>query len=100
MHETELRFYDALDLGSNGLVGFYRDRGFNVEHIPWEDPAHSKSSSSVIQAKRDEVRQAALEAYDALPNPVLIHCSAGEQRSAPVAAFIWWHVGRRGLTTG
>ncbi len=96
---AELRYYEALDLGTS-LVEFYQTRGFDVAHIPWEDPAHSKTERSAIKVKRDGVRQDALVAYDSLPKPVLLHCSAGEERSAPVAAFIWWHRGRRGLTTG
>ncbi len=94
MHDTELEFYRALDLNASTLVEFYRARGFSVAHIPWEDPAHSKSNAVTITRKRNQVRRDALQAYDSLQKPVLLHCSAGEQRSAPVAAYIWWHRGR------
>jgi len=94
MHETELQYYGALDLRASNLVEFYRLNGFDVMHIPWEDPAHSKSDETTITVKRNKVRASALKAYESLLKPVLLHCSAGEQRSAPVAAYIWWHRGR------
>src|SRR5437773_1526555 len=57
MHEAELRYYEALDLGTKSLVEFYEARGFAVRHIPWEDPAHSKTAPSAIRVKREEVRK-------------------------------------------
>jgi hypothetical protein len=36
-----------------------------------------------------EVRDRALREFDELPKPVLLDCSSGIQRSAPVAAFIY-----------
>ena len=94
MHDTELKFYEALDLKAANLVEFYRARRFNVAHIPWEDPAHSRTNPMIVTKKRTQARRDALVAYDLLQKPVLLHCSAGEQRSAPVAAYIWWHRGR------
>ena len=94
MHKTELAYYDELALGSDNLLEFYRASGFSVSHIEWEDPAHSKTQPALIARKRNEVRARALDVYDVLPKPTLIHCSAGIQRSAPVAAYIWY---KRGL---
>ena len=90
MGPTEVRFYRDLDLGTADLISFYKSR-FNVRHLPWEDPAHSKTPPALIERKKRETRQSALEAFNELPKPVLLHCSAGIQRSAPVAAYIWWH---------
>ena len=33
--------------------------------------------------------RAALTAFDSLPKPVPLHCSAGQDRSAPAAAYIF-----------
>ena len=35
--------------------------------------------------------QKVLKAFDVLPKPVLLHCSAGMDRTAPVAAYIACH---------
>ena len=90
MHPKELRHYDDLGLGSPDLIEFYRDQGFEVEHIPWDDPAHRLSLDEVtFQDELQRVRDEALNSFESLPKPVLIHCSAGIDRSAPVAAFIF-----------
>jgi hypothetical protein len=89
MHQKDIDYYKDLDLDAPNLIEFYK-RFFEVRHIPWEDPHHSKTDKNVIEKKLKQVRQDALRAYEELPKPVLIHCSAGEQRSAPVAAYIWW----------
>jgi hypothetical protein len=91
MYEKELDFYRQLDLGANDLLDFYRTQGFQVCWLPWEDPAHSKSGQAEIRRKRDEIREQALIAFDQLPMPVLIHCSAGEDRTAPVASYLAQH---------
>lgn len=91
MHDNELAYYGALDLNASDLVEFYLFQGFEVCHLPCEDSAHSKSDSEIIARKLQGIRHDALVAFDNLPKPVLLHCSAGVQRSAPVSAFIWWH---------
>lgn len=88
MSDTEVGFYKDLDLGTETLIEFYRTR-FDVCHLPWEDPHHSKSARETIEAALANVREAALAAFRKLPKPVLIHCSAGVDRSAPVAAYVW-----------
>jgi hypothetical protein len=88
MHDRDLRCYLDLDLDDAGLLEFYRRQGFAVSHVPWEDPHHKKSTSEEKRATCYRVRQEALAAFDTLEKPVLIQCSAGIDRSAPVAAFI------------
>ena len=89
MHDRDLRCYRDIDLDGRDFVAFLQQEGFNVCPLPWEDPAHSKSDPLVKKAKLEQIRKAALEAYDRLPKPVLLQCSAGIDRSAPVAAYVW-----------
>jgi hypothetical protein len=88
MSADELKLYDRLDLGAGNLMDFYARQGFSVAKIPWEDPAHIRRDLKALQAKEQEVCKQALQQFDALPKPVLLHCSAGIDRSSPVAAFI------------
>jgi hypothetical protein len=90
MHPKELDHYNALDLDSGDLLEFYRKQGFNVCHIPWEDPAYRPPSGRfTYKDELSRVRSKALDEFDNLPKPVLLHCSAGQDRSAPVAAYIF-----------
>jgi len=91
MHPKELRHYALLDLGdAEDLIHFYQRSGFEVRHIPWEDPAHRPAGGRPsFQQELTRIREKALRAFDELPKPVLLHCSAGIDRSSPVAAYIW-----------
>lgn len=89
MHDRDLRCYRQIDLGGLTFTAFLEHEGFTVCHLPWEDPAHSRTDPTGKRAKLEQVRQAALEAYDRLPKPVLLQCSAGIDRSAPIAAYLW-----------
>lgn len=89
MHDRDLRCYRDIDLSGLNLVAFLQREGFRVRPLPWEDPAHSKTDPSAKRAKLEQVRKDALKAYDELPKPVLLQCSAGIDRSAPVAAYVW-----------
>ncbi len=90
MHPKELRHYARLELGAKDLIDLYRKSGFEVRHIPWDDPAHRPSSAPhSFQEELDRIQAEALLAFDDLPKPVLLHCSAGIDRSSPVAAYIW-----------
>ena len=90
MHPKELRHYARLELGAKDLIDLYRKSGFEVRHIPWDDPAHRPASADCsFQEELNRIRAEVLRAFDNLPKPVLLHCSAGIDRSSPVAAYIW-----------
>ena len=91
MHDRDLRCYAQMDLDGLDLTGFLAKVGFSIKRLPWEDPAHSRTDARLKRAQLERMRQIALEAFDELPKPVLIQCSAAIDRSAPVAAYIWQH---------
>jgi hypothetical protein len=90
MHPKEFQYYERLNLHTNGLIGLYSECGFAIRHFPWADPAHEQSEAARLELKNKvhKIKIDAYEAYRELPHPVLVHCSAGIDRSAPVAAFI------------
>lgn len=96
MHLKELRYYDVLGLDQSGLLGFYRSQGLSVCHVPWSDPAHAQTADerASLQRQVGEIKFRAMSAYDELPKPVLLHCSAAVDRTTPVAAFIAYHRGQ------
>jgi len=79
-HDQLDRYYvrGGLNLHPNGLLGYYRERGFDVRHFPMTD--YQRPAGTLM----DQV----LQEFDRLPKPVLIHCSAAIDRTTPVAAFI------------
>jgi len=87
MHARELTYYEKLDLGAHSMIEFYKSQGFEVAHLPWEDPHHSSTSSDQVRTKLLAIRADALEKYDRLRKPVLIQCSAGIDRTAPLGGI-------------
>jgi protein-tyrosine phosphatase len=75
--DQQLAFYDHLD---GGLLELYRSDGFDVVHIPVEDhldpPVDPKSLKMAVTAYRSST------------HPVLVHCSAGMDRTGAVASAI------------
>jgi hypothetical protein len=60
MHPKELKHYDALNL-EGGLLGTYRDHGFKLRHLPWDDPAHrSQSQLASFSSELERIKQEAL----------------------------------------
>jgi protein-tyrosine phosphatase len=90
MHSKELRYYDGLTSMDSGLLTLYKDNGFQVCHLEWADPAHEKTAEAraALRARVAQIKLQAYEAFQYLPKPVLIHCSAAIDRSTPVAAYI------------
>ncbi len=70
-----------LNLHKHGLLGYYESQSLQVRHSPMTD----------YQRPPEMSMQNVLAAYDKLSKPVLIHCSAGIDRTTPVAAFILQH---------
>lgn len=70
------------DLPDKGLLETYRLNGFNVGHVPIKDH------------KRPAVNQAELEqiwaVFQGLEKPVLVHCSAGLDRTGAAVEHIRW----------
>jgi len=74
--QNSLRFYEQLPAG---LLDYYRANGLEVEHIPIR-----------LQRRLFSARQlkAVWQAFQRLPKPVLVHCSAGRNRSRKSASYI------------
>ena len=90
LHRKELRYYDGLSGMEDGLLPLYRRAGFEVCHLEWADPAHARSEEAraALRERVHEIKINAYEAFQHLPKPVLLHCSAAIDRSTPVAAYI------------
>jgi hypothetical protein len=84
MHDRDRACYTELDLGASDVLSFYEAQGLSVVRLPWEDPHHSKADAKIKRRKLEACRVRALAAFDELPKPVLLQCSAGIDRSAPV----------------
>ena len=68
--KDELSEYGAIP---GGLIEYYRNNGFEVEHIPVTDYQTPPLSE-------DDLKKTC-EAFIRLPKPVLVHCSAGRDRT-------------------
>ncbi len=65
-----LHLYESLP---GGLITYYAKSGFEVEHVPARD--HQDPPLSQKQLRKVG------EAFNRLPKPVLVHCSAGVDRT-------------------
>ena len=65
------------------LIGIYRAAGFEVRHRPVTD--HTRPPLTLDQL------DAVLQAWGELPQPVLIHCSAGIDRTGAAVKHILAH---------
>lgn len=84
LEEAQLdRYYvrGGINLHPDGLLGYCRACGLQVESIPCND----------YQPPRDDQKCQALKAFRRLSKPVLLHCSAGIDRTPPVAAYLCDH---------
>ena len=88
MHHGDTACYRSLSLGDGDLLAYLESQGFVVARHPYEDPAHKHTPAPQAKRLLHHIRKDVLRSFDLLPKPVVITCSAGQDRSAPVAAFI------------
>ncbi len=67
-----------------GLLDYYRQNAFGVAHLSIEDPEHHPEGWEALEKSLEQ----AWQVFQALPKPVLVHCSAGKTRSRKVAEYI------------
>jgi protein tyrosine/serine phosphatase len=63
-----------------GLIARYRQAGLEVAHIPTLDQQTNPFNSDQYEA--------AWDAFRSLPHPVLVHCSAGHDRTGRIVSHI------------
>ena len=80
LDDSQLAHYDGLGLVGGGLLGYYRSLGFAVRHVTADD--HKRPPLSC--AELDEVWRA----FQQLSQPVLVHCSAGRDRTGAALQHI------------
>ncbi len=73
----QLGFYRQL---ADDLVDYYRQAGFSVAHVPAEDHQRPPLTESHLEQ--------IWNAYRSLPKPVLVHCSAGIDRTGCAVEYI------------
>ena len=75
--DEQLAYYARLP---SGLLGHYRAAGFDVGHVPVQDHLRPPIPLGALE----EVGRV----FEALPKPVLVHCSAGIDRTGEAVGHI------------
>jgi protein tyrosine phosphatase len=72
----------------DGLLAYYREAGFAVARVPTPDGMQHPFTPEQLES--------AWEAYQHLPKPVLVHCSAGHDRTGRVIDYLLRRLGALG----
>lgn len=72
----------------DGLITHYVKSGFDVGHIPTPDGQGEPFSAAQLDQ--------AWRAFLSLPKPVLVHCSAGHDRTGRVIEYVLRKIGEEG----
>ncbi len=85
MDFPQIREYSNLNLEGGSLFGFYRSHGFSVAHVAADDYKRPPLNNQELDA--------VWEAFEKLEKPILIHCSAGRDRTGAALDLILWKLG-------
>ncbi len=80
MDQNQVDKYNGIDNIGDGLFDFYKENGLTVHHMNVEDYKKPPLNESEVEL--------VLKAYSELEKPVLIHCSAGKDRTGKAVASI------------
>jgi hypothetical protein len=85
----EIKRYSSVVAPLPDLLSLYRSFGFLVHHHPVEDPFHAlRSAQAGILDQMEALKPIILAEYEERTGGMLLHCSGGMDRSAPIAAFV------------
>ena len=80
LDHDQMNYYDSVGFTLGGLLDYYRSLGLRAVHIPADD----YKSPPLSQHQLLKV----IEAFVLLEKPVLVHCSAGQDRAGAAV----WHI--------
>jgi len=85
----EMKRYSSVVAPLPDLLSLYRSFGFLVHHHPVEDPLHAPVSAKAgILDQIEALKPIILAEYEERTGGMLLHCSGGMDRTAPMAAFV------------
>ena len=84
LDNPQIAHYAHLNLDGGGLFDYYRGLGLAVEHVPSDDHKTPPLSGKQLDA--------VWEAFERLEKPVLVHCSAGRDRTGAAVDHILWQL--------
>ena len=92
LDNLQIAHYRAIKVDGDGLFGFYRSLGLEVAHVEADD--HKKPPLNQKEL------EAVWEAYERLEKPVLVHCSAGRDRTGAALELILSKLGQNDVDSG